>query len=120
MVAISKEQVITKTFQLETDEADSDDIRKIRRLCCAVLDNCLCDLLGKEAGNNGVIYEPKRRKRLSNEAMDWILSDEDRPFSFLWVCSMIKCDHGSVREAVLKKLDANEVKTHRLRLSILG
>ena len=46
-----------------------------------------------------------RMEHLRDDALLWILDDQDGPASFKWVCQLLGLSPGAVREAVMDELD---------------
>ncbi len=69
-----------------------------RRLCLAILEEALeclklhADCNASWSTRTRTYDRSVNRSRIAREAMDWILSEADHPFSFRFICAMLEIE----------------------------
>jgi hypothetical protein len=70
------------------------------RLCRAILEDALACLNGKGPPSNKESYGEVARR--TYEAREWVRSDTEYCFSFVWVCAVLHLDADAVRRQLLR------------------
>ena len=73
--------------------------RWLRRLCRAILADALACLDSKGPPSNKESHGESARR--TQEAWQWVRSDVEYCFSFVWVCAVLQLDAEAVRKQLL-------------------
>ncbi len=75
-----------------------------RRLLCAVIEQAYVDATGQGG-----------RKAIMREAIEWLNSERNDPFSYLWTCEQLQIDPSVIRGVVKSVAQNNLALNHSRR-----
>ncbi len=85
---MAKEQDIQRRHKMETSIGE-------KKLLCAVIEQAYMDATGQGCG-----------KRFMMDAQEWLKSDGDSPFSYIWICEELQIDPSIIRRAISRNICA--------------